>query len=469
MTLRADTVVIGAGVTGLVAAHRLRARGGSVLVFDASDRPGGFVRSEQIDGFHLDLGPFSVMIRSREFVDLVDELGLTPVRAQSGAARYIQHRGTLHEVPSSPRGLLSTRLLSPRGKVALASRMIRSAPAPDGDATTLHDLAVRRGGRETAERIVAPASVGIFAAEADELGAHACMHRVAEADRTARSTIGLVRTLRAGGERAGSRSMITFDGGLEALTDALASRLRDSLRLGSGVNAIERDPDGYTLRTDTDDVSCRKVVLCTGARATAHLIRPHAPGASSELEAVRHADLAVVHLAFRRERVRHSLNGFGYLVPRSEPQTAPVLGVIWPASVFADHAPTGTVVMRAVVGGTRWPDALDRSDQALEDATLAAMRPALGIQGEPLFRHTARWPASVPVYAPDHGSRVERILRDPALPEGLHLAGAWLCAPAGGLGINDRVRDGERIARIAMTSTNSRARATHATARAAPC
>ncbi|MGT2426306.1 NAD(P)/FAD-dependent oxidoreductase [Amnibacterium kyonggiense] len=57
MTSRdADVLVVGAGLAGLATALRLTAAGRSVRVLEASDGPGGRMRSDRVDGFTVDRG-----------------------------------------------------------------------------------------------------------------------------------------------------------------------------------------------------------------------------------------------------------------------------------------------------------------------------------------------------------------------------------------------------------------------------
>lgn len=52
----ADVVVVGAGIAGLSAAHHLAEAGVDVVVVEASDRVGGRMQTDEVDGFLLDRG-----------------------------------------------------------------------------------------------------------------------------------------------------------------------------------------------------------------------------------------------------------------------------------------------------------------------------------------------------------------------------------------------------------------------------
>ena len=69
------TAVVGAGLSGLVRAHTLATRGEDVLLFEESKGPGGVVRTEERDGYLLELGPNTVR-PTVELWGLVEELDL---------------------------------------------------------------------------------------------------------------------------------------------------------------------------------------------------------------------------------------------------------------------------------------------------------------------------------------------------------------------------------------------------------
>ena len=54
--MNSDVLVVGAGISGLVAAVELKRRGFSVQVLEASDNVGGRIRTDVVDGFLLDRG-----------------------------------------------------------------------------------------------------------------------------------------------------------------------------------------------------------------------------------------------------------------------------------------------------------------------------------------------------------------------------------------------------------------------------
>src|SRR2546430_17077804 len=114
------SIVIGAGISGLVAAYRLKRSGREVLLIESSDRVGGAVHSQDAEGFLIERGPNSLR-GTHELLDLVEELDLMGelVTANPRAPAYVYAGGTLHAVPMGPSALIKTRLISNAAKLRL--------------------------------------------------------------------------------------------------------------------------------------------------------------------------------------------------------------------------------------------------------------------------------------------------------------------------------------------------------------
>lgn len=455
-----QVVVIGAGITGLTLGHSLTRRGIDARVLEAAPQAGGVIQTLVRDGFTLEQGPFSVMVRSTAFGELLGELGLTALEVDADASkkRYVIRNGQLCPVPTSFTGLLTTPLLSLAGRLRLLRGVVRSASRTGDVDETVAQVAARRLGPESAEYLAGPATVGIFAAEADELSFDACIPRYAQADRTGGSIIGMMKAAKGAQQAhptdapAAKRAMIGFDGGLQTLIDQLVDSLGDRVRLDCPVSAVEQSDTGYRVTCRDGRIEADAVVCAVAPWVAAELLECFAPGVAKELSAVEVTGLGVVHLGFRREDVGHALDGFGFLIPKGE-GFEPLLGSIWASSIFKNAAPPDHVLIRAIVGGTRWPEAMKWSHDALIEKSYEALKPLLGFRRAPVLTQACCWPRAVPVYRPGHAARCARVQTLLEQSPGLWCGGNW----AGGLGVNDRVVAArETAAEIAAYAGQSR-------------
>lgn len=456
--MTARVAVIGGGITGLAAAHRLvelaRAAGRplDLRLLEARERPGGVIASERRDGCLLELGPDSFLSEKPAALALCARLGLEPrlVGTQEAYRRtYVVRAGRLVPLPDgflllAPTRLwplLATPLFSWPGKLRMALDLV--LPRGTGDDESLAQFVTRRLGREALARVAQPLVGGIYTADPAALSVAATMPRFLELERRQRSLIlALWREQRRARQRetgSGARwsLFLSFDGGMQCLVDALAQRLPEGvLRCGRPLAALRRAAaGGWTLDGEPVDA----VLLATPAPASAALLRPVDAPLAGELAAIPYASSAIVTLAYRREDVPHPLDGFGFVVPHCEGRA--LLAGTFASLKYPGRAPQDTVLLRAFVGGALQPALLDLDDAALQQRVRDELAALLGITSAPLFARLARWPQAMPQYVVGHVARVARI-RARAAACGLHLAGNAY----EGVGIPDCIRSGEQAA-----------------------
>jgi oxygen-dependent protoporphyrinogen oxidase len=228
---------------------------------------------------------------------------------------------------------------------------------------------------------------------------------------------------------------------VRALTCALP---RDAVRLNTPVRrvALGDGPLPFAIETrEGTRLASRAVIFATPAYTTAELVREIDSELSRQCGEIAYASSATVVLAFRRSEVRHSLNGSGFVVPRVE-QTG-ILAASWLSSKWPGRAPAGRVLLRTFLGGARDPRALERSDAELVQVSLAALRPLLGISGEPILTRVYRWERTSAQHEVGHLARLGAIEQTLARRPGLFVTGSGFR----GVGIPDCVADGRRTAR----------------------
>jgi len=355
-------VVIGAGIAGLACAHRLRREARSrgrtleLLVLEARERAGGHVHTVRERGFLVEGGPNAFLDRTPETRALVGELGLEGqlVEARPAAARrFVLRRGRLRRVPSGPVDFLRGDALSLRGKARmLFEPWARRAPA--GREETVDEFARRRIGAEGAAVLVDAAVAGVSAGDPRVLSLPAAFPLM---DRMEKDHGSLVRALIAR-RRTGAKParLLSFQGGMDTVIDALASALGPALRTACAVRAVEASAGGWRVR-DANGASFEvdHVVCALPGSGTSNLLASLDPAAARDLGDTPFASVAVVGLGIAASAIPRALEGYGYLVPRGEGMTT--LGVVHDSALFSGRAPYGAA--RPAVGepGLRPEDA----------------------------------------------------------------------------------------------------------------
>ena len=456
-----DVVIVGGGISGLTAGWYLHHAGMDVCLLDAQTEVGGVTQTQRRDGFLLEKGPFNVIVRDPAFMTLLEGLSSeVKIISASPAAkkRFVYKRGRLLAVPNNPIALATTPLLSMSAKLRLVRGMIIGRRS-DGSEETIEQVAVRRFGREVTDTMISAVVAGIFAGDIKKLSAPACFPSVAKVDREARSLLayGLKAGVRAkrsekkkqrdgDGPARPWRGLVSVDGGLGALTAALGAPLGPNRVTGCRADAIRGADFGYEIVCETLDdgprtFRTRHLVLASSVHEASRLLEPIMPEAADILAPIVSAPMVVVNLGFKREDVEHPLDGFGFLVPQSEPDF-PLLGVLWADSIFPHHAPPGRCLLRVFVGGSRTPDAATLSDDELVSRAMSGMGDLLQVRGDPVLVDTCRWPAAIPQYHVGHLERIARLHAEIERLGNLDLVGNYL----EGVSLNDCVRCATNVA-----------------------
>lgn len=437
--------MVGGGIAGLAAAHAIHRRGGEVLVLESAERAGGYVHSEEMRGALIELGPQGFLSERPGVLDVVEDLGLSGrVVAASGAAkrRYVLHGGRLVPLPSSPPALLASPLLSTLGKFRLLLEpFARKAPSSP---ESVHDFATRRIGSEAARVFVDAAVTGIYGGDPERLSLEACFPKMRAMERESGSLLkALVKKSRQGSSAFGKRLM-SFHGGMEELARAYTSSLASRVRLGTEVIALEKVRRGFRAKARAGEVfEAERAIVALPANVAAKLLAPSIPALAHMARELEAASVAVLGFVFRRDRVGHALDGYGFLAPGGR---SPLLGCLFESSVFPSRAPQGCVLLRALVGGSRQPGALRGSSEAILDAALGALRPLLCLEGDPELTRCAIHPRAIPQYGLAHPARIREVEEDLSGFPGLFLAGASYR----GVSVNHLVAEGETLARRVM-------------------
>ncbi|MGW7725775.1 protoporphyrinogen oxidase [Streptomyces canus] len=429
-------VVIGAGIAGLAAAHRLAQRGAHVTVLEASDRVGGKLLPGEIAGARVDLGAESMLARRPEAVALAREVGLGDrLQPPATASASIWTRGALRPMPKGHvMGVPGTAealagVLSGEG----LARIEQDAELPRtevGDDVAVGEYVAARLGREVVDRLIEPLLGGVYAGDAYRISMRSAVPQLFQVARTHTSLTEGVREIQArmaaGNQQTGPVFM-GVRGGVGTLPLAVADSVRargGEIVTGAPVTELRREPSGGWRVVAADRVlHADAVIVAAPAPAAAGLLRAEAPEAATELDTVEYASMALVTLAYRRSDTALPA-GSGFLVP-------PVDGRTIKASTFAsqkwgwiaDENPD-VVVLRTSVGRHGETKILERDDTALVDVSRHDLREATGLDATPLETRVTRWTDGLPQYPVGHHARVARIREHVAKLPGLAVCGA---------------------------------------------
>jgi oxygen-dependent protoporphyrinogen oxidase len=442
-----DVAVIGGGIAGLAAAYDLHRHGRDVRLFEATSRLGGVIVTERTDGWVIDGGPDSLLVQKPAGVALCRELGLGDrfISTEPPRTAYVFRNGRLRPIaegsflgfPIDLGSLARSSLFTWPGKL----RMALEAVLPRGgraDDESIASFVRRRFGGEAVDYLGEPLLAGIHAGDAERLSARALYPRLLDAEQKFGSVL---RSLRAGRQRpSATGAFMSLRGGVGELVDALAAALPPhAISVSAHVTDLRR-ARLFTIESERETVQARSVIVGVPAYAAAGLLRGLDTTLAALCDAIPYASTATVALGYRRDQIRHPLNGTGFVVPRVE--RSPLLAATWVSSKWPGRAPEGHALVRGFVGGGRDPRRCERTDDELVETVREELARILDIQGSPVLTRLFRFPRGSPQYEVGHLQRVASIEERVACVPGLFLTGSGFRA----IGIPDCIADARATA-----------------------
>lgn len=435
-----SVAIIGAGITGLTAAYRLQRENIPVVVYEASDRVGGPMKSIRRDGYLAECGPNSMLETSPLISGLVKDVGLESRRVYANPAakaRYIVRGGKPIAAPSSPGKFFGSELFSAGAKLRLMGEPFIGRNTDPEEA--LGHFVRRRLGQEFLDYAINPFVGGIYAGDPELLSVQQAFPKLAAVEQEYGSLIlgqflGARARKRRGEVSKQTAPMFSFDTGLETLPVAIAEKLGNSMRLGAPVTLLRKTDCGWEVSTEKTFEEHSAVLLAVGAHQLARL-RVEAEGFPNlaPLAEIIYPPVASVTLGFRRLDVQAALDGFGVLVPQAEGMN--ILGTLFTSSLFPNRAPDRHVTLTTYIGGARAPHLALQNREALVNCALADLRKLLGVTGAPTFEECFVFPEAIPQYNVGYG-RFKKLMADAeAAAPGLFISGNARC----GISLSDSI------------------------------
>jgi oxygen-dependent protoporphyrinogen oxidase len=459
-------VIVGGGITGLAAAHALEkgTERCEVQLVEAGPQLGGNLQTVRHNGFIIDAGPDSWVAAKPHATRLAHDVGLGDelIGTRSDTRRvyivwqrklYPMPEGLILGVPTEIKPLVESELLGWDAKLRAGLDLV--APPrrwKEEDDESIGSFVSRRLGPDVAERIAGPLLGGIFAGDPASLSVRACVPQLVDAERDHGSLVVAMRALKekrraraAVGEGEAS-AFLSLKRGVGDFVVNIAHKLRDAeVSTSRPVRRVDRLPDGdprgrWVVETSGGPLHADDVVLAVPGHVAAPLVSELDPELSAMCRDIVYTSAATIFLAYRKFDVRHPLDAFGFLVPRSE--NRPILACTFVSSKWDHRAPAGQVLLRVFVGGAGNEQILEREDEELVRLARAQVLDLLGIERPPMFSKVFRFMRSSPQPYVGHLQRMRRLLARAATHDGLHIGGNGYI----GTGIPDAVRQGEEIA-----------------------
>ncbi len=456
MTSRIPVLVVGGGISGLVCAYSLRKAGIEAQVVEASPGPGGVIRSLRRDGFLLELGPqsFSATPPLRE---LTHELAIEKelLEAPPHAPRFILASGKLQQVPLSPPAFFASSLFSMGTKWSILRDVFGRSTPPAGE-ESVAAFVRRKFSPELLDKLVGPFVSGIYAGDPEKLSLRAAFPQLFEAEQSAGSIVrGMLRAAKANDGSGKRPALQTFREGNETLLNTLASKLGPALRCNAQVQETRCEPANSTSREKgfsivvnsggrRETIIADQLILATPTNVAARLLGGLEPEFERTLSEIEYAPVALVSLGYRDQDVGHSLDGFGFLVPRSAGLR--ILGTVWSSSLFPGRAPQGHVLLTSFIGGATDSQAIQLPLEELVATVHRELALLLSLRQAPVFSNVEIYERALPQYNLGHPERVAALNKLLLKFPNLRLVGNYLNGPSIGACVEQALTVAQQVA-----------------------
>ena len=467
-------IIIGGGIAGLAAAFRIQREikeGANLecILLEGSNHFGGKISTEKLDGFIIERGPDSFISQKPAAIQLCKQLGLEDrlTGTNPGApSTFVYTGGKLVTMPDGLSLMIPTKFLpfaltplfSLPGKIRMAFDLLIPKKQDNGD-ESLASFVRRRMGEEALNKMAEPMLAGIYASDPEKMSITSTFPMFVETEKKYRSLIlGMLARKKAMLMNAVKRPssayslFMTLKDGLGEMVDAVIKKSPDiQFKSGTKVVGIERNKEKWHLKLDDgSENQVDAVIVATPGTVTAKLLQNITPDSAELLNSIHYVSTATVTLGYKKEGFSHSLDGFGFVVPKAE--GCSILACTWTSSKFPHRAPKDYVMLRCYVGGALQEEVAEKDTETLETLVRKDLQQIMGITEIPIFCKVFKNNKSNVQYHVNHSQKIDSIMEDLKNYPGLFLAGSAYR----GIGIPDCIQNGNLAAESALKFVNGK-------------
>lgn len=458
-------LIVGGGISGLSTAWWLSQAGMEVEIWERDKRPGGKIKTTEHDGYTMEQAAALLLNFRPEVAELIAKSGLEKLKSSrtqlAEQNRYLLSNGKLNSISMNMQSVLFSKSWSMRGRL----RMLAEPFIPRGGSEneTVSEFITRRFGRELLEKAMDPFVSGTLASDPDLANAEATLGRLTALEKRYGSLTAGAMIHKFNRKKSGCiTETFSFKGGMSTLVEQLARQSGITFRTNLEATAIERAPgstnnsqkwrlfghDRSSPQSIEIEQDAHHIIFSTPAAVTATLLSSISPEASRLLDGIEYAPLTVLHTGFDRGQIDHSLDGTGFLTPKSE--NTPFNGNIWMSSLFNNRAPEGKILLTTYLGGARHPEIQQWKSEEIVERTVSALKPILGINGAPEMVTLHRHQDALPLYHGRYAARVKQIKSNISSSPGIHIAANYI----GGVSVRDRIAQGQILSAEILKQEN---------------
>ena len=444
-----EAIIIGGGVSGLSVAYFLGRLGIRSVLVEKSNRLGGLIKTDYLEGCLLEAGPDSYIAVKPSVTELASELGDLgdQIISSNDAARrvFIARSGKLVPLPQGMvmmapakwKPMLRSELFSANTKLRFARETL-TKPRKRNTDISVGELVADHFGKEVLEYVTDPLLAGVYGGSAATLSAEAVLPRFLRYEEQFGS---LIKGVRKDAQTAPKGLFRSFRDGMQSLTDALSNSIQDfSLVVHGEATSVHRTHNEWQVNVGGQQLTAKHLICACPTYVCGTLLEATAPVLAAHLAGIPYSSAILVTVVYDAAQIEHPLDGFGFLVPQKERRT--VAAATWINTKFPQRISRGMAAIRVFIVADEASRLLGASDCEITDLVRADLRRLMGIAAQPRFSRLYRWADSMPQYVVGHRARQENIKHEMSALPNLYLVGNAY----DGVGVPDCIRLSKEIA-----------------------
>ena len=435
---KVNTIVLGAGITGLTLGYYLHKKRSDFLVFESNGSIGGNISTTINNGFVCENGPNTVLMNNEGTKKLISDLQLDKeviYPNSNNNKRFLIRKGKLIEIPRSLRQFLRSNFLSCKAKIRIIFEVFKKKT---NNNTSVYEFFKRRFGKEFHDRIIEPFLTGIYAGNTRKMSIKHVLKKIWEMEQNHGSIIlGFIKKK--------SRNQIpksfNFKKGISRLSDSIFQEIKEKTILNSKITSISKIGNFYEISINNKiKFRCDKLVSTISAYDLSEIIYDRK--LSQALKKVSYYPIHVLHLGLEKEKILKDISGFGVLTKPADKTN--FLGIIFNSKIFPHVAPIGKDLVTVMIGGARQGELLRLDKEFLFDRVIKDVRKLISYNGKIIMKHDFLWKRAIPQYELNHEAIVSKIEEFQNKNKNFHITGNYY----NGISVSDCIEKAYALSKI---------------------
>ena len=433
-----ETIILGAGISGLTLGYYLNNRDKDFLIFESRKYAGGNISTKNKKGFICENGPNTVLINNESIRDLISDLKIKNdiiYPNNNNNKRFLIKKGKLIKIPQSFGQYIKSNILSLSAKIRISFEIFIKK---SDNSMSVYDFFKRRFGKEFHDVLIEPFLTGVYAGNTRKMSIKHVLKKIWEVEQSYGSVIlGFIKKK----SRNITPKSFNFKNGLSDLTNKIQQKIKDKISFDSKITSISKIENLYEITVNNDiKYRCSKLICTIPAYALSDIIFDKK--LSQTLKKIPYCPIYVLHLGLEKQKIKNDISGFGVLTKPSDNKS--FLGIIFNSRIFPHVAPPDKDLMTVMVGGTRQEQLLKTDKDLLFDKIIRDIRKLFSYDGRIIMKHDFLWDKGIPQYGLDHDYITNEIKNFENKNKDLHIMGNYV----NGISVSDCIEKASILSKI---------------------